>query len=136
MSGAAGAKAALAAVGARFRLHGRDPASGLDCVGVVALAVRAAGYAGPVPSGYAMRGGDAAAMAAAFDAVLSHADGTRPGDVVLMRAGPAQWHLGVIVEGGMVHADAGLRRVVRRPGPPGWPVVGAWRIGGRLTWRP
>ena len=129
MSGAAGAAAALAAVGARFRLHGRDPASGLDCVGVAALAVRAAGHAGPVPSGYAMRGGDRAAIVARFDAVLARGDGDRPGDIVLMRSGPAQFHLGVIVADGMVHADAGLRRVVRRPGPPAWPVIGVWRVG-------
>ncbi|WP_375393676.1 peptidoglycan endopeptidase [uncultured Sphingomonas sp.] len=129
MSGAAGAAAALAAVGARFRLHGRDPASGLDCVGVAALAVRAGGFRGSVPSGYAIRGGDPAALAARFDTVLAAADGARPGDIVLMRSGPAQLHLGVIVAGGMVHADAGLRRVVLRPGPPAWPVIGAWRLG-------
>ena len=130
MSGAAGAAAALAAVGARFRLHGRDAASGLDCVGVAALAVRAAGHAGSVPSGYAMRGGDPADVVARFDAVLARGDGDRPGDIVLMRSGPAQLHLGVIVAGGMVHADAGLRRVVMRPGPPAWPVIGAWRVRG------
>ncbi len=130
MSGAAGAAAALAAVGSRFRLHGRDPASGLDCVGVAALALRAGGYSGAVPSGYAMRGGDPQAFAARFDAVLVRADGGAVGDVVLMRAGPAQFHLGVIAGGGMVHADAGLRRVVLRPGAPAWPVIGAWRVRG------
>lgn len=130
MSGAAAAAAALAVVGARFRLHGRDPASGLDCVGVAALAAYAGGHRGPIPSGYALRGGDAGAIAARFDAVMYRADGDRAGDIVLMRAGPAQWHLAVIVAGGMVHADAGLRRVVMRPGPPGWPVIDAWRTRG------
>lgn len=123
----AAAEAALAAIGSRFRLHGRDPGTGLDCVGVAALALRASGYAGAVPSGYALRGGDPARVVALFDAALARADGDRPGDVVLMRAGPMQLHLGVIVLGGMVHADAGLRRVVLRPGPAAWPVIGAWR---------
>jgi len=51
------ADAALRAVGTRFRLHGRG-ADGLDCVGLVALALRAGGYAGAVPTGYCLRGGD------------------------------------------------------------------------------
>ncbi|HTG38995.1 MAG TPA: peptidoglycan endopeptidase, partial [Sphingomonas sp.] len=49
------------------------------------------------------------------------------GDVVLMRSGPGQLHLGVLTARGMVHADAMLRRVVERPGPPPWPVIGIWR---------
>ncbi len=58
--GARAVAAARAVVGARFRLHGRDPESGLDCVGLAALALRAEGFEGPVPLGYAMRSGDAA----------------------------------------------------------------------------
>jgi len=27
-----------------------------------------------------------------------------------------------------VHADLGLRRVVERPLPPPWPIVGVWRL--------
>jgi cell wall-associated NlpC family hydrolase len=122
--------AALAAVGARFRLHGREPATGFDCVGLVAWALRAAGFEGDVPSGYTLRGGDVAAVGAILDRVLAQAGGEQAGDVLLMRTGPAQLHLGVRVAGGLVHADAGLRRVVLRPGPVAWPVLGAWRLGG------
>ena len=35
MSAQALAEAAAALVGSRFRLHGRDPATGLDCIGGV-----------------------------------------------------------------------------------------------------
>ena len=42
MSGAL-AEAALGLLGVPFRLHGRDPATGLDCVGLVAEALRRAG---------------------------------------------------------------------------------------------
>lgn len=115
------AAAARALIGARFRLHGRDPASGLDCVGVVAMACGVA-----APTGYPLRGGDADAVAAALDRVLARGEGT-PGNAVLMRAGPGQLHLGVLTDTGMVHADAGLRRVVERPGAPPWPVLGYWR---------
>lgn len=124
------AEAALAAVGVPFRLHGRGVDDGLDCVGVVALALRAGGYAGAVPSGYALRGGDPARVAAVLDAALARADGAAAaGDVMLMRAGPGQVHLGVRTRSGFVHADASLRRVVERPGAPPWPVLGCWRIG-------
>ena len=125
-AGERAAGAASAAVGARFRLHGRERETGLDCVGVAALAMRAGGYGGEVPTGYAMRGGDAAALETAG---LARADGTQVGDLLLMRAGPGQLHLGVRVAGGIVHADAGLRCVVWRPGVPPWPVLGSWRVG-------
>jgi cell wall-associated NlpC family hydrolase len=125
------AVAALALVGAPFRLHGRTAASGLDCIGVIAAALRAAGWAGVVPSGYALRGGEADAVAARFDAVLPRSDGTAAGDVLLFRVGPGQLHGAVRVSGGIVHADAALRRVVMRPGVVEWGPVGAWRYEGR-----
>jgi len=123
------AEAALATVGARFRLHGRDVEHGLDCVGVVSVALRGGGYFGPVPSGYALRGGDPATVAAVLDAALVRCDGACPGDVLLMATGPGQLHLGIRTAGGFVHADAGLRRVVERTGAT-WPLLGAWQMGG------
>lgn len=51
-----------------------------------------------------------------------------PGDVLLVRPGPAQVHLLVCArDGRFVHAHAGLRRVVAMPGPHGWPVLRHWR---------
>ncbi|WP_200910115.1 peptidoglycan endopeptidase [Sphingomonas sp. Leaf38] len=117
------ADAARAAVGTRFRVHGRGP-DGLDCVGLVAVALRAGGYAGAVPTGYSLRGGDPGVL----DRVLVRVVDAAPGDVLLMAAGPGQFHLGIRTPGGFVHADAGLRRVVERPGVPPWPVLGAWRM--------
>lgn len=123
--------AARGAIGARFRLHGRDPAFGLDCVGLAGLAARAAGFRGEIPSGYALRGGSAAAIAAAFSAAgLVASDAPGPGDLALFKTGPGQFHLAVLVPGGIVHADAMLRRVVERPGVPPWPVLGCWRVEG------
>ncbi|NYD91591.1 peptidoglycan endopeptidase [Sphingomonas melonis] len=129
--GAAVAAAALALVGAPFRLHGREPASGLDCIGVIVAALRAAGWAGAVPSGYALRGGDPATVIARFDAVLARGGGDAAGDVLLFRVGPGQLHGAVRAGRGIVHADAGLRRVVERPGAADWPLLGAWRYEGR-----
>ncbi len=118
------ADAALRAVGTRFRLHGRG-ADGLDCVGLVALALRAGGYLDEVPSGYSLRGGDWGLL----DRVLVRVAEAEPGDVLVMAAGPGQIHLGIRTAGGFVHADAGLRRVVERPGMPPWPLIGVWRVG-------
>lgn len=118
------AAAALAAVGARFRFHGREPDSGLDCVGLVAWATGV-----EAPTGYALRGGDPAAAAAMLDGVLMRVEDATVGDVLLMRTGSGQLHLGVWTADGLVHADAGLRRVVVRPGAVEWPVLGRWRVG-------
>lgn len=129
--------AARGAVGVRFRLHGRDPAYGLDCVGLAALAIRAGairagGGQTLIPTGYALRSGDSDAAAAMIEvAGLIRADHGQPGDLLLCRAGPGQLHLVIdsgAPGGGFIHADAQLRRVVERPGPPPWPVIGRWRL--------
>ena len=128
LGGERAAAAALGAVGARFRLHGRERETGLDCVGVAALAMRAGGYGRAVPTGYRLRGGDLAAVRAAVG--LPACDGSRPGDLMLFAAGPGQVHLAVRTAGGFVHADAGLGRVVERPGAAPWPLLAAWRLEG------
>lgn len=121
--------AARGAIGARFRLQGRDPALGLDCVGLASLAMRAGGFTGEIPADYTLRGGDAARFRAAIDAAgLVRIARAAAGDLVLLAAGPAQFHLGIVSDLGLIHADAGLRRVVERPGVLPWPVIGAWRL--------
>ena len=128
--GDAVAAAARAAVGVTYRLHGRDVAQGVDCVGLVALALAGGGARmGVVPTGYALRGGDPEAVAAALDEWFARGGGRADGDVLLFASGPGQLHLAVRAGGGLVHADAGLRRVVLRPGIAPWPLLGAWSPG-------
>lgn len=116
--------AALGLVGAPFRLHGRDAATGLDCIGVVSIATGR-----PAPTGYALRGADTEQVRGIIEATGLHAVSvSAPGDVLLMRTGPGQLHLGVRTARGLVHADAGLRRVVERPGRPEWEILGQWRL--------
>jgi len=120
---------ACALVGTRFRPQGRTPRDGLDCVGTAALA---AGIpADRISRDYALRGQRLA------DIEHQLCDlGCRPvvgnvldlGDVVVCRTGPAQYHMVIITPFGFVHADAGLRRVVQRPYPIPWTLIGAWRI--------
>jgi cell wall-associated NlpC family hydrolase len=115
--GEAVAGAAEALVGVPFRLHGRDE-RGLDCVGLVALALARGGVAvGAVPSGYGLRGGDMARIGDALGATgLVRVDAAARGDVLLGMAGPGQWHLALAVGAGRVaQAHAGLRRVVIGP---------------------
>jgi hypothetical protein len=123
MTGAAVVARARAAIGARFRPRGRTPEIGLDCVG---LAGWAHGVA--VPGGYAMRSGDIARVRGAIAAAgLTEAEGRAAGDLLLLASGPGQLHLGIDSGTGLIHADAMLRRVVERPDPLPWPVIGRWR---------
>ncbi|MDP5280007.1 NlpC/P60 family protein [Sphingomonas sp. DG1-23] len=124
-AGARVVEAARGAIGARFRLHGRDPATGLDCVGLVALALNVA-----VPRGYALRYDDVAHVVRVIEAAgLVPAADVRAGDLVLLRAGPGQLHFAIQTGTGMIHADAMLRRVVERRELV-WPVIGRWRTAG------
>jgi cell wall-associated NlpC family hydrolase len=121
--------AARLLMGTRFRLHGRDPQYGLDCVGVAGLALRAAGFEGTIPSDYALRGGSAEDFVALIEgSPLVRTAQPRPGDVLLFVVDATQFHVAVMMPGGIAHADAMLGRVVERPGPPPWPMVAAWTL--------
>jgi cell wall-associated NlpC family hydrolase len=116
---------ARALIGVRFRAQGRFAATGLDCVGLAAAAVGAR----DVPRDYALRGASPGRLAAGLAAAgLRPSAAMRPGDLLAMLAGPSQLHLGIYSGTGLIHGDAGLRRVVERPGPPPWPVIGIWRM--------
>lgn len=119
---------ARALVGVRFRPQGRDPAAGLDCIGLAAASLRVKAPA----AGYALRGGSPAQLEEGLRAAgLRPVRAARAGDLLVLAAGAAQLHLAIWTGTGIVHADAGLRRIVERPGPPPWPLLRAWR----LKWR-
>jgi cell wall-associated NlpC family hydrolase len=131
MTGLALAAAAESLVGAPFRLHGRDPERGLDCVGLVAAALAACGRAAEAPAGYGLRNRSiGAALELAERAGLLPADGPiQPGDVILTAPGPAQHHLAIAAdESRFIHAHAGLRQVIATPAPLPWPVLRRWRL--------
>ncbi|MES2986900.1 MAG: peptidoglycan endopeptidase [Pseudomonadota bacterium] len=116
-------KRARAALGARFLLHGRDPAVGLDCVGLVAWAFEA-----EVPRDYSLRSGDVARVGRVAAALgLRAAEDRAAGDLLLLRTGPGLLHLAIDSGDGVIHADAMLRRVVERPGVIPGVVIGRWR---------
>lgn len=119
------AERALALVGTPFRMGGRDPATGLDCIGLAAIAL---GGSSDLPSGYRLRSGTADSWHRWFEAHgFVQPLCPKPGDLWLVRAAPLRFHLMIAVPGGFVHAHAGLRRVVVLPGASSWPVDSVWR---------
>lgn len=124
------ASAALALVGTQFRLHGRDPAHGLDCIGLARCALEEAGLRATAPTGYRLRNtGIDSALETLAGCDLSAAElPIAPGDLLLVSTGPAQQHL--VIAGPdhtFIHAHAGLCRVVTSPGPLPWPILHHWR---------
>lgn len=116
---------ARALIGTRFRPQGRTAAEGLDCIGLVALAIDARN----VPCDYALRGNATDRLAEGLKAAgLAVADSMAPGDVLVLAPGVTQLHLGIFTGTGLVHGDAALRRVVERPLPFPWPILGIWRL--------
>nr|WP_294849831.1 peptidoglycan endopeptidase [uncultured Sphingomonas sp.] len=114
-------------IGTRFRPQGRSASEGVDCVGLALLA-----FGLPRDLGrrdYRMRGGDKAELFAALGGGFRRVARTRVrvGDLIVMRTGPGQLHLGIRSEAGMIHADAVLRKVVERPGDLPWAVVAVFR---------
>ena len=121
------AERARALVGTRFRLQGRGE-RGLDCIGLV---IAAFGLdAREFRRDYRLRSQHRRelenGLAAHFRRVAPGA--SRPGDVMLMVVDEQQLHLGVKTELGLVHAHAGIGRVVETPGAPEWPVLDAYRL--------
>lgn len=121
-------------VGARFRPQGYDPATGLDCVGLVWAAYAAAGRRLVRPRDYPLRGWSeerivAGLVRAGFVAV----DGSRQdGDVALMALAAGQFHLLLLGPDRCVHAHAGLRRVVETPLDAPLLAVPRWRLTGEV----
>lgn len=110
-------------LGVPFRLHGRGP-NGLDCVGLIALVYDCLEFA---PTGYRLRN----VLSPRWEALLERhflrrTGPAETGDIIFCNAGPAQYHLGLWTGQGLIHADAGIGRVVELPGPVPWAVRSIW----------
>ena len=122
--------AARGCVGTRFRLHGRTPGFALDCVGVVLVAAAAVPLALPALPAYRLTGllPDIAAILAGIGATEIAAP--QAGDLLVIAPAPGQRHFAIVTPTGLVHAHAGLDRVVEGPVDPAWRVMQAWRLPG------
>ena len=125
------ARAAETLEGTPFRLHGRDPATGLDCIGLLGAAMARAGQPICLPSGYPWRLRDLSRwlpspQSCGFSVARS---AVRPGDCVILQPGPAQFHLAIALrDDRWIHAHAGLRRVVISAELPAGPIAAHWRL--------
>lgn len=126
-------------LGAPFLHQGRDPAIGIDCIGLIVCSFRALGwpYDKHDLAGYSRRphqGLLEARLQAAFGAPLP-AMAAQPGDVLAMRwSGPVR-HVGVVGEhpsGGLsiIHTSASIGRVVEHG------LAGPWRRRVAGVYRP
>lgn len=125
------ASAAEALIGAPFRPYGRSAATGLDCVGLVYQALRAAGQELVSLPAYGLRNANYDFVTGfAFRSGLAVATGPiMRGDVLAVCPGPAQLHLLIASNANhFVHAHASLRRVVTIPGPLAWPIIHQFRL--------
>jgi hypothetical protein len=125
------ASAARLFLGTPFKLHGRQPGIGLDCVGLLLASLDAIGIKAEGPKGYALRNRSvthwfAAASKAGLIEVTAPVE---PGDVLLITTGPSQVHVLIAEnEAKTIHAHAGLGRVVSEPLPPDAMVTMHWRL--------
>lgn len=111
------AHAAAQFIGSPFRLYGRDPKQGLDCVGLVACSLKVVGCAPKVPSGYTLRNSDLGPWlhCAAQTGLIPASGSIESGDIILTNPGPGQYHLVIAeCESQVIHAHAGIRRIVRQ----------------------
>ena len=119
-------------VGSRFRLHGRDPATGIDCVGLCLAALHRCGCNVDLPIGYGLRNitVDRMISAAARQGSLEPCSGSVGEDeVVLVQIDPMHFHLLISAPGErFVHAHAGLRRVVWHYGGLPGKLLRHWRV--------
>jgi len=124
---------ALSQLGVGFRLHGREAGRALDCIGLAAFALAGDAALREVPSSYHFRGHYQTWLEdelSKFGMLPCLSSGSvRRGDLTVFKPSARQIHLGIEVKGGVVHAHAGLRKVVLTPNPH-WKTIGRWRLKG------
>jgi lipoprotein Spr len=123
--------AARNAIGTRFRPQGRSPGVALDCVGLALEAGKAAGVVIETVPAYAINGDHGARLDQALRALgCKPVTDAQPADLLVVAPTPRQRHLAVLAPGGVIHAHAGLGRVVEGPLDPCWTILGIWRFPG------
>ena len=125
------ADAARTLLGTPFRAGGRCARRGVDCVGLVALSLSAIGRdVAPLPCYNLRRSTIASLLPFVRAAGLDQVTGPHMvGDMLLLCPSAAQYHLAICSgDSIIIHAHAGLRRVVAGALPAHWPIARVWRL--------
>lgn len=105
--------AARACIGTPFHHQGRQPGAGLDCIGLVVIALKAAGVDVRDRTDYARQPAADALQLALEAHGFSHAETIAAGDVLLFRFNRAPQHVALATESTrMIHAYAPIGKVV------------------------
>lgn len=130
--GAAAVAAARETIGARFSPHGRRIETGLDCAGVVlhvagrlGIAREARGLRYTYSSDHLQKQLEGALELYGLRAVRGMA---RAGDVLVLGVHVRVPHLGITTGRCLIHAHAGVGRVVEAPPEPEWRLLSVWRF--------
>jgi cell wall-associated NlpC family hydrolase len=109
-------------VGARFRLQGRDPAYGLDCVGLISYCAKLAGLPVADRLDYDVTTDPTILSAHLIQSGFrKKTEGMlEPGDVVLLSFFGTPNHAAISSTSGIIHADMRLRKVVHHRLAPSW----------------
>ncbi len=127
-------EAARSLIGVPWAHQGRNPAVGIDCVGLLVLSVRACGIPVDDRTDYG-RDPDGTLYAALCEWLAGPFTDTQPGDVVLIQFTARQpRHVAIVSEGlyglTLIHADSKHGKVVEHVMDDRWAarIAGAWRI--------
>jgi murein DD-endopeptidase / murein LD-carboxypeptidase len=124
--------AARACLGSRFRLQGRHPDTGLDCIGLVVWSAQQCGMVVPDAQDYLLSDNparlDAGLLAAPIESIDS-AD-LASGDIVRLLSHGQPLHLAICGDGTLIHADVRCRKVVEQRLTQDWRerIVAAYRF--------
>lgn len=120
--------AARSFVGTPFHHAGRLPSVGLDCIGVVVCAARAAGFEIVDVLAYPLRANGM--LRAIIDDKFVKVTDMQPGDVLLMSFDGEPHHLAVYAGATIIHAYAQARKCVEQEYSAWWAdrTVGVYRF--------
>lgn len=114
-------------VGVPFRPQGRRADVGLDCVGLLLRSHELPDSC--CRRNYRLSGDHLHELHEAVQPYFRRVNRTqlRPGDMLVMRVGPEQIHLGLFCGTSFIHAEAGIGRVMETLGKPIWELMRVYR---------
>lgn len=117
-------------LGVKWKHQGRNPESGLDCLGLIVQVAKDLGMNPHDPVDYT-KAPDGKRLMAELNTQLTLVINYQVGDILLMRMGTNPQHLAIVTEtGGIIHSYANIRKVVEHPLDDEWKrkIVAAFAV--------